>query len=164
MKPIELKEHKVAQKHLPSIPIFKSHKRKKLPEPFKRLGGKRIFSTELIDVSSDHVILMYWRDGEILTDRSFYAHLFCRLENGSLSPLFEFHWHPSHKGFHCKTPCNTTYDYTNRMLPGAKELSLKTDSRPDPKRAEDLSLLIMKFCHLCGISLPNSDEESRTLW
>lgn len=164
MNPSDLKTHKLALKNLASIPVFKPQKRNKLPKPFKGLGGPRIQSTGMIDVSADHVVFMYWRDGQILTDRSFYAYLFCRLANGNLSPLFEFHWHPSHKGFHCKTPCRTINDYTNRTLPGAPELALKTRASADPKNEEDRNELVMKFCNWCGISLPDSDKQSHSLW
>lgn len=164
MTPRELKAHKTAPKHLKEIPVFKPQKRNKLPKPFKNFGGPRIESTGMIDVSSDHVVFMYWRDGQILTDRSFYAYLFCRLANGSLSPVFEFHWHPSHKGFHCKTPCRTNYDYTDRMLPGAPELALKTKYGTDPKIYADRLHLIIEFCRSCGISLPDNDTNSKPLW
>src|SRR4051812_2409389 len=107
MTPRDLKAHKDARKRLTAVPIFKPQKRNKLPRPFKSIGGPRIQSTGMIDVSDDHVVLMYWRDGQILTDRSFYGHLYCRLQNGNISPVFEFHWHPSHKGIHCKVPCKT---------------------------------------------------------
>ena len=164
MTPRELKAHKTARKHLKEIPVFKPQKRNKLPKPFKNFGGPRIESTGMIDVSPDHVAFMYWRDGQILTDRSFYGYLFCRLANGSLSPVFEFHWHPSHKGFHCKTPCRTNYDYTDRMLPGAPELSLKTKYDTDPKIHEDRLMLMINFCLLCGISLPDNNPNSKSLW
>jgi len=164
MTPYDLKSHKTATKRLKEIPVFKPQKRNKLPKPFKSLGGSRIESTGLIDVSDDHVAMMYWRDGPILSDRSFYAHLFCRLASGSLSPIFEFHWHPSHKGFHCKLPCLTSNDYTDRMLPGAPELALKTQYHIDPKELGDRLKLIVYFCRLCGISLPDNDPDTKLLW
>ena len=150
MTPRELKAHKSALKHLNDIPVFKPQKRGKLPKPFKGLGGVRIESTGMIDVSNDHVAFMYWRDGEILTDRSFFGYLFCRLANDNLSPVFEFHWHPSHKGLHCKTPCKTSSDYTNRTLPGAPELALKTKPVLDPKIPVDRLKLIIAF-HCCPV-------------
>lgn len=164
MIPHELKKHKMAPKSLNGIPVFKPQKRNKLPKPFKGLGGPRIESTGMIDVSTDHTVLMYWRDGPILTDRSFYAHLFCRLANGDLSPIFEFHWHPSHKGRHCKVPCNTTNDYTNRTLPGAPELALKTNGNLDPKSHVDRLKLVIEFCESCGIDLPDDDVNTKPLW
>ena len=164
MTPKELIAHKTAPKHLDAIPVFKLQKRNKLPKPLKEVGGPRIESTGMINVSDNHVAIMYWRDGEIFTDRSFYGHLFCRLSNGSLSPVFEFHWHPSHKGIHCKTPCRTTNNYTDRMLPGAPELSLKTERNLDPRIPDDRLKLVMDFCRSCGISLPDSDPMSKSLW
>lgn len=164
MTPKELIAHKTAPKQLNAIPVFRPQKRNKLPKPLKGLGGPRIQSTGMIDVSENHVAIMYWRDGEIFTDRSFYGHLFCRLSNGSLSPIFEFHWHPSHKGIHCKTPCRTTNNYTDRMLPGAPELKLKTKPSLDPKNYDDRLNLIIDFCRACGISLPVSDPMTKPLW
>lgn len=164
MTPRELKAHKTAPKLLNEIPAFKPQKRNKLPKPLKGLGGPRIESTGMMSVSDHHVALMYWRDGPILTDRAFYGYLFCRLANESLSPIFEFHWHPSHKGFHCKTPCRTSSNFTDRMLPGAPELSLKTNPKIDPKIPSDRLKLVIEFCRSCGISLPDDDTSSHSLW
>jgi hypothetical protein len=163
MTPQDLRAHKNAPKKLQETPVFKPQARKKLPKSFAKLGGPRIHSTGMLEVSASHVAFMYWRDGDILTDRSFYAYLFCRLASGSLSPLFEFHWHPSHKGFHCKTPCKTLNDYTDRALPGAPELALKTDFKLDPRNAADRTKLVLDFCGWCGISLPDNDVNSATL-
>lgn len=164
MTPKELKAHKDAPKQLKEMPVFGPQRRNKLPKPFKGIGGPRVQSTGFLEVSADHSVLMFWRDGQILTDRSFYGHLFCRLSDGSLSPLFEFHWHPSHKGLHCKMPCKTTLNYTNRMLPGAPELSLKLKKDLDPKIVKDRQALVMYFCTACGISLPDNDPNTNTLW
>jgi hypothetical protein len=164
MTPRDLKAHKETPKRLESKPVFKPQARKKLPKPLHRVGGPRIESTGLLNVSADHVMCAFWKDGQILTDRAFYAYLFCRLSDGALGPLFEFHWHPSHKGFHCKTPCNTTGDYTNRVLAGAPELALKTNHRLDPKNDDDRMKLVMIFCEWCGVSLPDNDANSHSLW
>jgi hypothetical protein len=164
MNPTDLRAHKLAPKQLNEIPQFKPQKRGKLPRPFKGLGGARIQSTSMLDVSANHVAFMFWRDGQIKTDRSFYGYLFCRLATGHLSPIFEFHWHPSHKGIHCKTPCRTTSDYTDRALPGAPEMKLKTKPSLDPKSPQDLQELVIAFCRACGITLPDADAESMPLW
>lgn len=164
MTPSELKMHKMAIKQLKEIPVFKPLKRNKLPRPFKTLGGPRIESTGMIEVSDTHVVFMYWRDGQIFTDRSFFAFLFCKLANGSISPLFEFHWHPNHKGFHCKTPCDTVENYTDRVLRIAPELSINTDYALDPKKLDDRLKLVVKFCNACGITLPDKDNDTQRLW
>lgn len=150
-------------KQLKETPIFKPQRRNKLPKPFKTLGGSRINATSMMDVSTDHVVFMYWRGGSIFTDRSFFAFLFCRLSNGDLSPLFEFHWHPSHKGFHCKTPCKTVENYTNRILRRAPELSLSTKGQLDPKNEVDRVQLVLEFCRFCGIKLPDNDAQTKRL-
>lgn len=164
MTPRELKAHKTALKYLKEIPVFKLQKRGKLPKPFKGLGGPRIESTGMLDVSDDHVAFMYWVDVPIFTDRSFFGYLFCRLAKDNISPIFEFHWHPSHKGFHCKTPCKTSNNFTNRTLPGAPEMALKTKPTLDPKSHLDRLQLIVAFCSWCGISLPDKDADSKSLW
>lgn len=164
MTPHDLKSHKVAAKQLKEVPVFKIQKRNKLPKPFNKLGGPRIQSTGLLDVSESHVAFMYWRDGQLLSDRAFYGHLFCRLASGSLSPVFEFHWHPSHKDVHCKTPCETDNDYTDRNLPGAPELTIKAEKKFDPKNTDDLKRLVILFCKSCGISLPTNDSDTEQLW
>lgn len=102
-------------------------------------------------VSDTHVAVFIWRDGEILTDRAFFGHLLCKLHTGALYPLFEFHWHPSHKGLHAKLP------YTGRQLPGAPELALKTDGKLDPRSEGDRFRLIAAFCDACGIVLGDED-------
>lgn len=163
MNPRDLKGHKLAQKQLESIPEFKLQKRNRLPKPFTKLGGPRIHSTGMIDVSMDHVLFMFWRDGPTFKDRAFYGYLFCKLQNQNISPLFEFHWHPSHKGFHAKVPCRTIVDYTNRTLPKAPELALNTDFRLDPKNPNDLLKLVMLVCQTCGINLPDKDSKSERL-
>lgn len=162
MTPRDLKAHKIAPKQLKDFPEFKA--RKRMQRPFKHVGGPRIFSSGILEVSDTHSALMFWRDGQILTDRAFFGHLFCRLTSGSSSPIFEFHWHPNHKGIHCKTPCMTENDYTDRNLPGAPELSIKTAFQYDPKKLDDLKMLVMIFCKSCGILLPVSDHNTKQLW
>jgi hypothetical protein len=158
--PRELARHKSAIKRLIDIPTFKQMKRGKWPKPFHRMGNVRLFATEPIAVSETHVAVFIWRDGAVLSDTAFFAHLFCRLSNNALYPLFEFHWHPSHKGIHAKLPCQTESDYTNRQLPGAPELALNTDRQFDPRAEADRLRLIAEFCDACGIVL----GDAYTLW
>ncbi|WP_250529269.1 hypothetical protein [Caballeronia sp. ATUFL_F1_KS4A] len=89
-----------------------------MAEAIQQNGASACQATDLIPVSDAHCVLFMWRDGEELMDRSFYGHLLWTLPQGDLSPLLEFHYHPSHKGVHCKMPCETTIDYRNRLLPG----------------------------------------------
>ena len=96
----ELRSQKRQAKRLTAQPAFKSLKRNKLPKPFKTMGGSRLFATDLIDVSASHQLIFVWRDGPLLTDRSFYGWLLKKLCGGALYPLLEMHWHPSHKGLH----------------------------------------------------------------
>lgn len=165
MTPRDLLDHKRAPKWLAELPEFKPQKRNKLPRPFHRIGGSRIESTGLIDVSDTHVILFVAKDGVLLTDTGFYAHLLVRLNSGSLSPIFEFHWHPSHKSFHCKTPCRATQSYTDRTLAQAAELNMKTDPLIDPRKAEDRVKLVNIVCRACGIALGSTpDDRQGKLW
>lgn len=166
MTPNDLKKHKLALKQLVTKPSFNPLKRgkKALPSPLSKLGGARVHSTELLNLSSDYSAFMYWIDGPIKSDRKFFGHLFTRLASGKLSPIFEFHWHPSHKGFHCKMPCKTDLNYTSRFLVGAPELQLTTDASLDPKNPSDLLELVFIFCSVCGIILPNNDPNSLSIW
>lgn len=162
MTPKELAQHKNTAKQLRGIPAFKPLKRNKLPKPLHKVGSTRIMSTDLMAVSDTHRVVLMWRDGETLQDSAFMAWLFCVLENQSLSPLFEFHFHPSHKGVHCKLPCKTENDYTNRQLPGAPELDLLTIEGLDPRVEVDRQKLTLQFCKVCGITLA-SEKDTWTL-
>lgn len=154
----ELLDHKEFSKRLPEKPTFRSMKKGKLPKPFKTMGGHRMHSTELISVSDTHSIIFIWRDGQALTDTAFFAWMVCRLQNNNLYPIFEMHYHPSHKGLHCKLPCKTDLDYTNRQLPSAPELDLNVQPGLDPRVELDREKLILKFCSSCGISVGNVNE------
>jgi len=153
MKRHALKAQKLQPKRLAEKPVFKAIKKGKFPRPFARMGGPRMSATELIDVSPSHQVFFLWKDGQILTDRSFYAWLVKRVGTSSLYPLLEMHWHPSHKGLHIKTPCQATVDYTDRQLPGAKELDIRTVEMYDPKDEDGRLQLIGKFCEIAGIDL-----------
>ena len=158
MIPKELAQHKAAVKHLRGVPVFKLLKRGKLHKPLHKMGGARIMATDLIPVSGLHQAVLMWRDGETLQDSAFMAWLFCLLENGDLYPLFEMHFHPSHKGVHCKLPCKTENDYTNRQLPGAPEFGLLTAEGPDPRTESHRQQLTMQFCETCGITLTQEKD------
>lgn len=158
MKRRDLADHKTAPKRLRNMPTFRQMKRGKLPKPFHRMGGARYSATDLIPVSETHSVLFIWGNGDILTDTRFYGYLLCGLPNGSLSPLLEFHWHPSHKGVHIKVPCETSLDYTDRLLPGAPELALKSSRIFDPRLSDDRKRLISVFCQAAGIALGQAGD------
>lgn len=154
MTPKELTAHKSADKRISVAPSFyKANSRVKLPKPFDKMRSSRWHTTGQIEVSDTHRAFFFWRDGEQLSDASFYAWLMCELENGMLSPLFEFHYHPSHKGFHAKVPCKTELEYTQRQLSQAPEFALKTPAGVDPRTASGQQQLIGTFCKACGIQL-----------
>lgn len=165
MTPRELLAHKLAPKFLPAFPEFKplSKKNNGLPRPLDGLGRrKNAFATGLIGVSDTHSAFFLYRDGEILTDRAFYGFLFCQLQNGSLYPLQEFHWHPSHKGLHCKVPCNTVLNYSGRQLIQAPELALSMERRLNPADPSDREDLIRLFCRACGVTMPQLEKDLQT--
>ena len=153
MNPKELAAHKSAPKRMATLPSFKAMKRGKLPKPLHKMGGPRLQGTEVVEVSDTHRAIFMWRDGEQRTDRAFYAYLFCVLETGELHPLFEMHFHPSHKGLHAKLPCKTQYDYASRFLPGAPELGIKSPPDLDPNNELHRNQLIDIFCSSCGIKI-----------
>ena len=153
MTPKELATHKAAVKRLVGLPSFKSIKRGKLPKPLHKLGGPRLQATELLEVSDSHRAVFFLRDGELRTDCAFLAYLFCVLSDGGLYPLFEMHFHPSHKGVHAKLPCNTELNFASRLLPGAPELALSGGNTLDPRVDEDRRFLIGRFCDACGVAM-----------
>lgn len=153
-----LREHKRATKLLPGVPAFRPLKRKKLPRPFDRSGGPRVSSTELLPLGQGYEVLFIQRDGPLLTDSAFYGYLLKVTAAADREPLFEFHWHPSHKGFHCMLPCGQDVDFTNRRLSSTPELNMRT-SPLDPRRPHDRVQLVRLFCNACGIKIvdPNGD-------
>jgi hypothetical protein len=165
VQPLDLRDHKRVEKRLRTVPNFAQMKRGKLPKPFDRMGGRRLTTSSVVEVSSSHCVCFVVKDGPLLSDSAFYGWLLCRLSNGSLSPLFEFHWHPSHKGFHAKLPCGTTDNYTNRQLPGAPELDLRTDAKLDPREPGGREALIRYFCVRTGIMFGEDGQVNQgTLW
>ncbi|WP_175979650.1 MULTISPECIES: hypothetical protein [Caballeronia] len=158
MESDQLLAHKQAFKTLTASPKFRQMNKSKWPKPFSRMARPRVQATDLIPVSDAHCVLFMWRDGEELMDRSFYGHLLWTLPQGDLYPLLEFHYHPSHKGVHCKMPCETTIDYRNRLLPGAPELNLKSSRIFDPRVTDDRSALIVLFCRATGITISNEQN------
>lgn len=158
LEPKELAAHRQVRKTLSGALQFKPMNKTRWPKPFNRMARPRVHATDLTPVSDDHCVLFIWRDGDELEDRSFYGHLLHALPPGDLYPLLEFHYHPSHKGLHCKVPCRTTFDYRNRLLPGAPELNLKSYRRFDPRVVEDRAALIVLFCEIAGISISNEQN------
>lgn len=168
MEPRDLKAHKDALKILNSYPSFKplNKKNNSFPKPLDTLGRrKNAHATELLSLSDTHSAFFLYRDGEILTDRAFYGFLFCHLENGNLYPLHEFHWHPSHKGLHCKIPCKTHINYSGRQLIQAPEFNLSMDRPYDPATSGDRNHLIRLFCRACGVTMtPQDDTQQHKLF
>ena len=165
MEPRELAAHKAAPKVLTVTPSFTPLKKGKLPKPFNKTGGARFQSTGMLKLSDDHSALFIWRSGEILADASFYGYLTCNLPRGALGIILEFHWHPSHKGIHCKVPCKTDLDYTDRFLVKAPELALSGSTSLDPRLDLDRQKLIALFCKACGVTLdPDADKSQLNLW
>lgn len=162
MTPADLRDHKKSPKTLSAYPVFKGLNKKNnhFPKPLDSLGRRKgAHASGLVPVSEHHFAFFLYRDGEILSDRAFYGYLFCKLANGTLSPICEFHWHPSHKGLHCKLPCNTTLNYSGRLLVNAPELDLNIPGSLDPADDSDRRVLIRLFCAACGVTIPWDDED-----
>lgn len=158
MSPRELAVHKAAPKRLMGMPSFKRLTRGKLPKPFHKMGAPRLQATSLIAVSDKHRVIFMWRDGETLQDAAFMAWLFFVQGEQVLYPLFELHFHPSHKGVHCKTPCRSDMDYNNRQLPAAWELNLATSEGLDPRSDTHRKQLMLQFCAACGITVTQEED------
>ncbi len=135
-----------------AVPTFHAVKRGKLPKPLHQIGGPRVHATNLIEVDPEYSVWFMWKDGDTLVESSFYAYLFSHVGEQDLYPLCNFHWHPSHKPLHIKTPCDSDLNYTNRGLPGCKELHLKNTGKVlDPRIEQDRLQLIEVFCMACGV-------------
>lgn len=144
--------HKEARKVLGVAPVFSSMKRGKLPKPLDRVGGPQVQMTSLISVATGYSVWFMWKNGDTLVQTAFYGYLFHHVGPGNLYPLCHFHWHPSHKPIHFKSPCDSDLNYTNRSLPGARELSIKSPKVAfDPRIDQDRLRLIEVFCKTCGI-------------
>lgn len=152
MKKKTLSLHKRATKLLSEVPAFNLSKRGKLPKPLHQIGGPRIHMTQLIPVAEKYCVWFMWKDGVTLEQTSFYAYLFHTVGESNLYPLCHFHWHPSHKPLHIKTPCGSDLNYTNRNLPSSNELNLsRHNKRFDPRIEQHRLELIEVFCQACGI-------------
>ena len=113
-------------------------------------------------MSDSYKVLFLWRNGEILTDTAFYAYLLFNVANDALLPISELHWHPSHKSIHCKLPCKTDRDYTNRLLVQAPEFNLSGPPLLDPRIVKDRFELITTFCRVCGIDIGSQEYSTQT--
>jgi hypothetical protein len=158
MKRRTLAMHKQAAKVLRAAPAFSTIKRGKLPKPLDRVGGPSVQMTNLIEVGDGYSVWFMWKDGETLVQSAFYGYLFHQIGQNNLYPLCHFHWHPSHKPIHFTSPCDSDLNYTNRGLPGAKELNLTSPTVPyDPRKDIDRLKLIEVFCATCGIAFGQHD-------
>lgn len=166
MLPSELKNHKLSEKRLDCTEIaFSPLKKGSLPGQFKRMGRPGTFSSGFIQVSDTHKVLFVWRNGEIKTDSSFYGYFVHNPSPVERRILFELHWHPSHKGIHCVTPCNTALDLNNRMLVAQPDINLKGNLDWDPRSKDDRQKLIHLFCNACGISIKSPVSRNQNeLW
>jgi hypothetical protein len=166
MEKSELAEHKRYPKKINDVPAFKPIKSQKLPPPLHKIKSSRVFSTSMLAVSDKHLAVLYWKDGDLLSDTSFYGYLFLKCAGSDIYPLLEYHWHPSHKGHHVKTPCRSPLNYTNRGLPMAIELNVSADVSLDPRTADGRSRLLFEFCSACGITLAKKDQsdDQASLW
>jgi len=134
------------------------HQRMPAPQPFDKMGGARLQSSGLVDVSSDLTAVFLVRDGDTLDRRAFFGHLMQRTSAG-LVPITILHYHPSHKGLHLRVNCGSLQDYTERLLPGAPELALATPQGLDPASDWDRKRLVVEFCRRCGIRIAPDDDQ-----
>lgn len=138
--------------------VFKPLRKRQLPKPLHLLGGARLSHSGLLAVSTQLHVVFLVRAGETLARRAFFGYLFQQTPHGLL-PLVILHYHPSHKGVHLLLNCETARDYTERQLPGAPELALRTHVALDPDRQQDRNQLITLFCERCGIRIAPDDEQ-----
>lgn len=138
---------------------FKPLRKRQLPKPLNQLGGPRMSASGLLPVADDLCVAFLIRSGETLARRAFFGYLFQQTQSGLL-PLMILHYHPSHKGVHVLVNCETARDYTERQLPGAPELALRTPAEAvDPDTPQGRNQLITLFCARCGIAIAPDDEQ-----
>lgn len=146
-----LKKHKLASKRLLHVPAYKPLRRGRLPRPLEKMGGGRMFATDLLSVGESYRLCFAWRDGVLLADTAFFAWLF-EAGNEGLYPLAILHYHPSHKPVHMLTPCRDGRDFLNRQLPGVIEFKIAKE-RFDPRQDTDRQRMAAIFCERCGIAM-----------
>lgn len=137
---------------------FRSLRRGKLPRPFDKLGGPRLTSSGLIEVAAGLSVLFLVRDGDAPERRAFFGHLM-QHSAGGLVPLVIMHYHPSHKGIHLLANCEVARDFTERLLPGAPELALRTPGGIDLASEQGRLRLVNEFCVRCGIRIAPDDGQ-----
>lgn len=150
-----LKKHKKHPKCLAVKPAFKSLKRGRLPKPLHKMGGGRLWATDMLPLADAYQACFIWRDGGILSDTAFFGWLFETRPLG-LYPLAVLHYHPSHKPVHLLTPCRDERDFTNRQLPGVVEFFISKSSL-DPRNETDRLRLFEMFCSRCGIKFGDGE-------
>lgn len=127
------------------------------PKPLNRFRGT-CYVSELLSVAEHQVVLFVYKRAAIAEDCKFYAYWGFRLTTGEYEPLLEWHYHPSHKGIHCKVPCETTLVYTSRQLVNAPELSVCFGKQPDIRTEWGVQEMIGLFCKKLNIRLPEISQ------
>lgn len=137
---------------------FKKMKKGDLPEPWKKVGGARFKTTGLLTAHSDPELYVAFitRDGESRDRKLFMGFLLRRVPAG-YEPLYILQYHPSHKLVHAQLNCESSYNYVNRQLPGAKEFSLNSPLDLDP--VDDSLQLVGLFCDRFGIQIKPQGED-----
>ena len=127
------------------------------PKPLNLFRGTCCVS-KLLPVAEHQVVLFAYKRAAIEEDCKFYAYWGFLLTTGEYEPLMEWHYHPSHKGIHCKVPCETTLSYTSRQLVNAPELSVCLGKRPDIRTDWGVQEMIGLFCGKLNIRLPETSQ------
>ena len=115
--------------------------------------------SELLSVAPNQVVLFAYKRAALLEDCKFWAYWGFLLATGEFQPMAEWHYHPSHKGIHCKVPCGTDKDYTSRMLAQAPELSVCPQKMPDVRTSAGIDQLIGIVCEKLSIHMPQEKCE-----
>ena len=166
MKKRKLAEIKNLNKNLYGTPkFFTGSHSKEYPKPLNKLRGYD-FTTDLIDVGNNCVLLFAYRRRGLAIKCKFYAYFGLKTTDNKLFPLMIMHYHPDHKGIHSKLPCETDeqIDYTSRELPGAPELNLANGMEPDIRTDEGINQLICLFCNATGINIHGTDKQQESLF
>lgn len=154
----DIRDHFRAPKAINEITFRQAGGRSQSSAPFlRRIRGRRVHHTDVMDCGGAYRALFVWRDGEIREKRSFYAWLFIAKGEKDLIPLARIDYHPSHKDLHILVNCEDSRDLTNRALPGSRELTLTPLRALDPAEELDRQTLIRRAMEIFGIEFATPD-------
>lgn len=152
----EIRRHIRQPKTIDSVKFRRASKSRDMPR-FLKLRGERIHHTDVLNAGGPYRLLFLWRDGAGFTRRKFMVWLFLE-KTDDLVPVARMDYHPSHKGFHVHLNCEERRDFTNRAMPGARDLALKGTRPLDPSLELDRTNLVGVAMRCFNIEFRQNNE------